>query len=392
MWRRLALLVPPGWAAFAATVCVGFHFAPVVAFHYYFGSKGLDITSDSLSELREVQGFLTVVPLLITAVGFGIRRARAFHPALDLDYGTWLQTVPFDGRVELPQGPVHLTPADVALLLLLEGAAYGFGTPWPGVTTTFYAIGYGGTMAYLLGRSEAFGAAVAVVFSLGLAFANLHRPLVSMLASLAAYGAIAWSLTRSLTWLSNGFEGFAPVPKEAGWPTQALFPESAEEGTRTALAVVGILIGWGTYAFLAAFFRVTLHIEKGDPLWRPGEDWPYGAVWVSVVVTTIVAVSRLLVYLPGTRPPISLLGRIATRRWIVPGYDRVFLTPLIGLAVGCLLPSTLAVAGVPVMVAVPLSVSLAGAILLAGGPTLEAWRLTGEYRMVPSNRVLLEKV
>ena len=45
-------------------------------------------------------------------------------------------------------------------------------------------------------------------------------------------------------------------------------------------------------------------------------------------VTVIALVVRLLIYTGPFRPPISLRGRIATGRWVIPGYDYVLLAPL----------------------------------------------------------------
>ena len=35
----------------------------------------------------------------------------------------------------------------------------------------------------------------------------------------------------------------------------------------------------------------------------------------------------LTVYGVGYKAPITFLGRLATRQWLIPGYDRVFVTP-----------------------------------------------------------------
>ena len=102
-------------------------------------------------------------------------------------------------------------------------------------------------------------------------------------------------------------------------------------------------------------------------------------------VTPFAFFIRLLVYIGPCRPPISLWGRIMTARWIIPGYDCVFVAPLctllvalIGLAVGIVADP--AYWGTVVY---PLTMAAALIVALNMGPSLARWRLTGHHRIAP---------
>jgi hypothetical protein len=82
-------------------------------------------------------------------------------------------------------------------------------------------------------------------------------------------------------------------------------------------------------------------------------------------------------------PPISLWGRICTLRWIVPRYDQMFVSPLTAFLVAILAPFGLVRMGLPLEIALPSALSLVLWVVLAMGPSLRHWRLTGAHRIVP---------
>ena len=86
-------------------------------------------------------------------------------------------------------------------------------------------------------------------------------------------------------------------------------------------------------------------------------------------------------YLPWSLPPISLLGRVATRRWIIPGYDRVFVAPAIAMLLAAALPRLLIEVGVSPAAATFLATAAAVFAAIGIGPTLMNWGLTGNYLM-----------
>ncbi len=90
--------------------------------------------------------------------------------------------------------------------------------------------------------------------------------------------------------------------------------------------------------------------------------------------------SRLFAYLRGTAPPISLLGRLRTGRFIVPGYDLVFVIPVISILVSLglfALAESRGLEPVPISGAI---VAAAALLNLAGYPQWISWQLTGHFR------------
>jgi hypothetical protein len=92
--------------------------------------------------------------------------------------------------------------------------------------------------------------------------------------------------------------------------------------------------------------------------------------------------ARLLLYqVQVYAPPISLWGRLRTGRWIIPGYDQVFVTPLLVGTILIMLPWTLMQQGIGPDIYVPLTIGIATIVALAGPPSLMGWRLTGMHRI-----------
>ena len=91
---------------------------------------------------------------------------------------------------------------------------------------------------------------------------------------------------------------------------------------------------------------------------------------------------RLAIYISYSRPPLSLAGRIVNAKLIIPGYDRIFLTPLALIAL--LKISEWIVILLPPK-SIPLGMALLAAclcgILLNGGPDMRTWALTGHHRV-----------
>jgi hypothetical protein len=106
------------------------------------------------------------------------------------------------------------------------------------------------------------------------------------------------------------------------------------------------------------------------------------AWYVALGVGLLAAFVRLVIYVAWCAPPIGLRARWATGRWIIPGYDRVFVVPLATVAVTMILYLALAALGCPMPIVAFSAVFVAVTLAMGMGPSLAEWRLTGEYRMV----------
>ena len=90
---------------------------------------------------------------------------------------------------------------------------------------------------------------------------------------------------------------------------------------------------------------------------------------------------RVAIYCDGCLPPLSLMGRLVHLRPIIPGYDKVFAAPLLALAVGVASWYAATWTGAELIVVLAAAIMLNWWILLGMGPSLKAWRLTGNHRI-----------
>ena len=148
-----------------------------------------------------------------------------------------------------------------------------------------------------------------------------------------------------------------------GWPFAALGPRSPSTLPARDALLLGALGGW----------------------WMHCAGWTMDSRDTTMVLGFVLGLSplaRLLCYLASHLPPISLWGRIRTGRWVIPGYDRVFIAPLAAWAGGALLLLALHSAGVAVEGCAPVVVAFVMATVLGLGPGRREWQLTGQHRIV----------
>ena len=132
--------------------------------------------------------------------------------------------------------------------------------------------------------------------------------------------------------------------------------------------LVGLLAGWWFFA-VSWHFRAFLADEVRYVFF--------------CVFLTLGAVARIITYCYSYQPPINLMGRLVHRRWIIPGYDQIFIAPILALfvaVVGWYVPVW---TGVARLYVTPAAVTLAWWTLFGMGPSLQTWRLTGNHRIGP---------
>ena len=112
--------------------------------------------------------------------------------------------------------------------------------------------------------------------------------------------------------------------------------------------------------------------------WLENEFLPYGFI---VIITVSCSIFRVLIYIGGYLPPISLFGRLFTGRLIIPDYDKVFWAPLCTLFTGIFLPVILNRIGVPRYLCIEITIFAVLSLTLMLPPKLETWKLTGSHRI-----------
>jgi len=245
-----------------------------------------------------------------------------------------------------------------------------------------------------LTRTRAIGYATAV--GLGLAVWLWRQPIACLAASTVVYLIAYEGLRRGLEqfpWkprklpnLMNTdlLDGAGPA-EWCGWPYDRMMRDTSKDRriSRIDAVLCCVLESWWLFV-LASLIP--------DPLNRAG----FLAIPL-LVSTGVLPIVRLAVYIVGYQSPITLWGRIWTFRWIIPGYDHVFVAPICTLLAG---PMTLMflfqACELPLEVCLPIATGTATLVALISPPRLRRWRLTGRHRIVSAlsqaNAALFVKV
>jgi hypothetical protein len=303
------------------------------------------------------------------------------------EYQKWLSATPWTNRKPLPAGPAHLVFQDLFVLAVLAGVAW---LRHPAVSLPHLPIKF--LMAYELGLASSFimlampWFAYAIVFGFGLIVLVWQLPLIALGIAAALYVVSLAGLVRSLkdfaNWDLTGFEEsqFLSLSQQKaldrmrqkvlGWPFDCIRPtEVAESISYRNGTMLSLLVGWWVFVALERIAPLQL-----PDVWR----FMFGLAAMPIILW------RLQIFCWGYAPPISIWGRIFTLRWIIPGYDQVFLAPIAILAVvGCGQQLVAEFPGfVPLIVPATIAMMLLCAFNL--GPSLKRWRLTGNHRLSPA--------
>ena len=364
---RIRVILPPDWTLTAFALIYLLVEAPILYYEWKLGQP---------------VGLIHPGVYIVRAAGFcyGAFRVAAFHPVFLPEYRLWLERSPWTARKPLPAGPVAFGWEDLLPLGALAALAAARGLDEPIRVLTLALTGHQILLAIALARTGTGGFAFASAFGAGLAVRLWPDPRASLEAALATY-LIGWAGLRvdlkRFPW--PGLEGVKAInPAEAakaaqeascGWPFDQLQPKdpAGTRSTRGYLVALSLLAGWYLHASLAV-----LPNPSGVVVF---------AFWNGIVMLTF---SRTATYCAGYAPPIGLWGRIATFRWIIPGYDHVFIAPLCTLLIGALALDRFRPPGLDDQVFLPAALTVACLVNATTGPSLRRWRLTGQHRITSS--------
>ena len=339
--------------------------------------------------------------LIVSAVAYGSARVSMSHPRSSRTVREMLIYSPWRWPIPLPLGPVHLMPQDVvAVVLSTLWAVLLTRSLWPTVAFgLLMAITYLYSIARICLKTDVNRATYGICFLLAGVLAFMATPWLAGLFLVLALGVAHWgsneSLRRFHRW-SGQLDDGERIPEQwtrtggggrtrdsLGWPHSLLNPQRrGEEVPLRHATAVAILIGCWIWAVLHAAANIDQVIPRTvlDFSAVGPEDMSlfYGFPTVAGIM---LAFARLCCYLPGVSPPLSWRGRLWTGRLILPGFDRVFLVPLL------LILSGLATTGFglrfepSIQWFLPLTGSGLLFLALGAGPTLEEWRLTGQAHL-----------
>jgi hypothetical protein len=340
-------------------------------------SNGLDLLAASFA--------------LIMAAGFGVARVVTRHPAFQLDYYAWLTSTPWKLGKPLPLGPVYGELWDLPVLIFGTLLAAAISPLFAAGIVVAYVVGYcsiAALAAWWLGQRSF---TYLVVFLFGLAILFWSQPWMLIVILAGCLSVAKWGLQatlRGFPWggvkdsdigdLRLGAVGLSTVvtvhdantePARAGkvgWPWNRLARWSPQPIlTPTDAALIGFLAGWFFFALAQSASAIDDAIEEDAA----------GAAAFAFLLILIGALGRASVYVYTCRPPISILGRLVTKRIIVPDYDRCLAGPAAAVAVVALG----SVVHHPYWLTA-LMFGLAAAILAGAPPALRVWQLTGRHR------------
>ncbi len=163
-----------------------------------------------------------------------------------------------------------------------------------------------------------------------------------------------------------------PTAKQLGYPYNALAPNAVTQATTTGDRIFYVLMAtlWASLAW-----KILSPIEHD-----PDDENFFYSLWFMVILG--FAIAKYMRYGAKIGWPISLAGRMATRRLIIPSFDSVWIGPLLLFVVG--------IKAYPFLSTLGLSHNLAGFITLLlfftvfvfAPPSRERWMLTGRKSLL----------
>ncbi len=377
-WRRTLGQILPSWFATAL-----FLTGLLISEALIFAAQRMGDKATLANTLNFQIGFV-----LLGAAAFALYRL-SFHPAANITYGQWLVTTPWQYPRALPFGPAHLVWQDAIPLAVIAASQYrnpqfavltiltfvivfalgslitasSAGVTW---LDTFFGIGIGG-LAWL---PFSYATGVAVVVAL---LATLHFGLAASLRRFNSH-----VKTRSGQTQKPG-----TTRGLIGWPFSNLQASKMNATLdRQLLTTLGIAAWWFSSAvhFSLRFPLILAEMYFGPPLEM---ETPLRNMisFAGIGLAMFISIARLFMFTRYHRPPISILGRVATGQAIIPGYDRVLLTPLLIVVFSVIANWSLWRLRVPVEIAA--AVALLVPFLVSNwGLSFRSWQLTGQHRMV----------
>lgn len=384
---------------------------------YAFGLSSLEVP-EVLAIVHEYVEVLATIVCIFGLFLYGTHRVLSFHPVFDPDYRRWLCATPFEPSRRLPMGPVHLDWRDAVYLAVF--AIPTLATPWVNLSSGLYLFftGYHAMMAlcfWFVGMHRAVtGVAMSLAISvsllpdLGVAlllqlfiFISIQMLLPKTIehsklqeATLTDQGSVALRLILAgnqttvafgaINWLERLNQVPGPTrneriytakaltasPAKVGWPLCALGPYD-----QLSERLVASPVGYGVLIFLW-IWAITSHIpESADP------DMPSVVHASTLMIVGFGALYRLIIYCGILKPPISVFGRIATGRLIIPAYDHILIVPVLSVVIASLVFRLLAYSNFSLAFAFAAAVAAGYFTLLSGGPSMRSWVLTSPHRI-----------
>lgn len=313
------------------------------------------------------------------AAAYGFLRGLSFPMIFDQKYFPFLVLSPCNDEKRLIYGRVSLYWLDVVVLFFIMFSALLF----PIVHVLFPLIAFLGVylfavyLGFLVSENRKFFIypglvlllapflvfpfkSVEVAFIILLGFYVIALVGVRKFFRNFPWNTKYWTADHFKIWRKEAFS-----KKVVQWPYRDLFAEAKKpDSPLFYLALSGLLLWW-------------IHVI----IWFIQEDITR-ALPVYYFLVFIFALLRLVSYALYSSPPINFWGRIWTGHIIIPGYDKIFIAPLLILLVGFSGPLLLQIIGLPVVISYEIMISVTLFLTCSLPPSVRSWKYTGHHQMV----------
>lgn len=387
---------PPGWLIALFVVVYG-----VLEGGLWLIDHAVPNAAGVIADMPEIRNLRAAI-LVGAAVVYAVFRLCRFHPACNPAYAAWLKLSPWTADKPLPLGPVHPVWQDAVPLGILTALAAWHAQVHPALPVAAFSLVYLGGLTLLLMLTRQWWSCLV----LGFLWPALFLPRTGGLPAIAlvlALVVVLWhghrNSLRAFPWEFLGSSNPSPssplqveiripglsgasatrTPLHVGWPFTALAPKVQCPSVSTFTSFcLSALVGWWSFCLIELL---------------PTTPPPALLLCFGVMASAL----RLAIYCSGLAPSFNLWGRIGSGRLLVPGFDRVFLTPLIAVLVAIAGAVLTRLSGSWYPVAESCTLAAIWFVLFSGGPTLQNWVLTGQHRFrlpprVNANRQQLRSI
>lgn len=373
---------PTVWPPWVLVVLFTFTYGMSSAFFWFVQRV---VEPMSFADMPEVVRVRAVI-IGAAAVVFAFYRVLRFHPGCSQAYADWLKLSPWEPQKPLPLGPVLPVWQDAVTIGALSGIAVVHAHVNPQLPLVAFVGTYLGVMSVVLLSTRQWPVCIALGFlwpALLLPDLNFFgvESLMAVIAIVVFVGyrhsltSFPWIPVVSIKRMSAStlqteinFDA-AGEPEDqrqlakAGWPYWVLSAKYRRQSITTRNgAVISAMATWLCYCLIKSTGA------KSQPE-------------LAVAVVLVAAVVRTTVYLVDARPPFNILGRLRTGRIVVPGFDQVFLAPILAGSVATLADLVVRFSGDWFPMTEAGVVGMCLCILLNTGPSLKTWMLTGQNRL-----------
>jgi hypothetical protein len=358
-----------------------------------------DLTNVDLNHLASITMKSQIGFLVLAAGTYGYWRAARFNPILDDGHYRAFSVTPWQPGKPLLRGPATLVWQDGFALLLPTVIVALVDAQLCMLIPFSFCLVYGLTTAFTMFHAECPYSGYGFLFIVGLPALDLSDIWIQISACAALSSLSHFSIPNSLRNVIQNERHYSSESTEGDSDQYSL-----DERIRRSKSVSRLFLGWPLNRFpeeglddlqpihklmrplLFSWFSFLLFllIEQGE-IGFVQESY-YGFTGLLFVGILLASALRLCLYMGGYRSPISLAGRLFTGRFIIPGYDKIFIAPLSSIIIFFLSITTFTAASGRVAINPPLAMLLSLLALYWIGPRRDTWRLTGNHRITPGSR------